>query len=349
MAVVMQGQHGQNLVFSNAAYNGLPASDAWMANSCLNPEVSHRSFGTEAAREPDPAAATAAVDSASDGMELPSISIAASPDSWSFQHFHDRVTHIILQGQHLTHTDTTYVTGREPDSPFVKALWNKLVPNAKQHVLHTREQHWPIRAKELIFSCRAPLVHPWFAQRLAEEAGVMGAQKPWADRKVILYCSRSRGLGGVMHNGGRSVTNEPAVINALETLLTVRADGERLEVFDLSQWEGDFDGMVDYFASQVRAVIGPHGGALVNINWASRATGVVEIMPSNLFSVAIYELAGTLGHRYGFMQSPSVNDQNDMTIDIPELMGIVSAVLNNEAGSESLQSAYMWNTNAHKL
>ena len=129
----------------------------------------------------------------------------------------------------------------------------------------------------------------------------------------------------------------------------MRADSERLEVFDLSQWAKDFDGMFDYFASQVRAVIGPHGGALVNINWASRATGVVEIMPSNLFSVAIYELAGTLGHRYGFMQSPSVNDHNDMTVDIPELMGIVSAVLNSEAGGDALQSTYMWNTNAHKL
>ncbi len=128
----VQGQHGQNLVFSNALYQGVPANDIWTAN-CMHPDVSHRGFGTDAADKAAPG----------DGMDFPSIAIAASPDSWSFQHFQDRVTHIILQGKHLTNTDTTYITGKEPASTVVSALWEKLVPGSKKRVLHTSAQRWP--------------------------------------------------------------------------------------------------------------------------------------------------------------------------------------------------------------
>jgi len=335
---ILQGQHGQNLVFGNASYNGRPGADSWTSNTCMHPEVSHKFFGTEAAN-------TAA---AKPGMDFPSISIAASPDSWSFQHFHDRVTHIILQGQHLRGTDTTYITGREPVSSIVSALWQKLVPDAKKRVLHTSAQSWPIRAKELIFSCRAPLIHPWFAQMLAEEVGVTKWQKPLSERKVVLYCSRARDKGGRMQNGGRQFTNDDAVIAALETLLTIRGQDERLEVYDISHWERDFDGMVRYFASNIRAIIGPHGGALVNLNWAARDTAVIEVMPSDFFSLALYEHASTLGQTYGFMQSPSVNPRNDMTVDIPELMGLVDSIIGKEREEGVLHAVYDWNTDMRK-
>ena len=334
----VQGQHGQNLVFGNASYKGLPAIDSWTSNSCMHPEVSHRAFGTEAAAE----------GAAAGGMEFPSISIAASPDSWSFQHFHDRVTHIILQGKHLTHADTRYITGREPVSDVVTALWDKLVPDADNRVVHTSAQSWPIHAKELIFSCRAPLIHPWFAQRLAEEAGVIKWQKPLLKRKTVLYCSRARGKGGRMQNGGRSFTNDNEVIAALETLLTIRGQGETLEVFDTSRWNGDFDSMIKHFAGDIRAIIGPHGGALVNLNWAPRDTAVIEVMPSDFFSLALYEHASTLGQTYGFMQSPSVNPRNDMTVDIPELMGLVDSIIGKERNGGVLQTVYEWNTDARK-
>lgn len=334
----MQGQHGQNLVFSNASYQGAPAIDRWTSNTCMHPEVSHRAFGTETAEE----AAT------SKGMDFPSISIAASPDSWSFQHFHDRVTHIILQGQHLTHPDTVYITGREPVSAVVTALWEKLVPGAKDRVLHTSAQSWPIRAKELVFSCRAPLIHPWFAQKLAEEAGVIKWQKPLADRKVVLYCSRASDKGGRMQNGGRQFTNDDDVIAAVETLLDIRGQGERLEVYDINKWSDKFDEMIKYFASNVRAIIGPHGGALVNLNWAPRDTAVIEVMPSDFFSLALYEHASTLGQTYGFMQSPSVNSRNDMTIDIPELMGLLDSIIGKEREGGVLQTVYEWKTDARR-
>lgn len=335
--LMSQGQQGQNLVFSNATYNGLPAMDSWDANSCMNPDVSHRTFGTQPPSEDLGA-----------GLELPSVSIVASPDSWSFQHFHDRVTHILLQGQHLTGPDTVYLTGLEPADSAVKALWQNLVPDAESHVMHSSEGSWPIRARELIFSCRAPLIHPWFAQRLAEEAGVLKWQKPWSERLVVLYCSRAQGKGGAMHNGGRSFTNDDAVITALDTLLAIRGEDERLEVFNVSQWGEDFDGMVQNFASNVRAIIGPHGGALVNLNWAPRDTAVIEVMPGDFFSLALYEHASILGQTYAFMQSPSVGPANDMTVDIPSLMGLIDSTIGKARGGGGLQASYDWNTDARR-
>jgi len=135
----------------------------------------------------------------------------------------------------------------------------------------------------------------------------------------------------------------------LGTLLTVRDQGERLEVYDVIKWNDNFDSMVQYFASNVRAIIGPHGGALVNLNWAPRDIAVIEVMPSDFFSLALYEQASVLGQTYGFMQSPSINPRNDMTVDIPELMGLVELSLGKERDGGVLHMVYEWHTDARKV
>lgn len=101
---------------------------------------------------------------------LPMVTIALSPDSYSFQHHLDRVTHIIAQGSHLfygTASDPYVVTGRK-GSKTVQRLW-ELLGYDKEHVLYGKEG---VEADTMVFSCRAVLIHPWLSLKALEFFGI---------------------------------------------------------------------------------------------------------------------------------------------------------------------------------
>jgi hypothetical protein len=130
--------------------------------------------------------------------------IATSPDSWSFQHFLDRITyapflpsfypllnsfhwcsHIVSQGAHLSRgrNSTEVVTGRA-GSDVVTEMWNMLGFTG-QHVHHAVGSDIRLAAKTLVFSCRAPLVHPWLSLRTLETFGLDPHGVPLAERKKV--------------------------------------------------------------------------------------------------------------------------------------------------------------------
>jgi hypothetical protein len=101
---------------------------------------------------------------------LQNVLIAVSPDSWSFQHHLDRVTHIVAQGSHLTYGSTAnpyVVTGRR-GSKNVQQLWERLGFD-EEHVLYRQDG---VEAERMIFSCRAVLIHPWLSLKTLEAFGV---------------------------------------------------------------------------------------------------------------------------------------------------------------------------------
>jgi hypothetical protein len=59
---------------------------------------------------------------------LPTVLIALSPDSYSFQHFLDRVTHVLTQGRHLSDSTSTplYVLTGRGGSKTVNELWSRM-------------------------------------------------------------------------------------------------------------------------------------------------------------------------------------------------------------------------------
>ncbi|KAF9026660.1 hypothetical protein BDZ89DRAFT_1067484 [Hymenopellis radicata] len=82
-------------------------------------------------------------------------------------------------------------------------------------------------------------------------------------RKKIVYASRSH--GGVS-NGGRRVLNEDVLLDAIREKLTERGQGEELVLFHEKTF-GSQEALMAWFHENVRAVIGPHGGALFNHRW----------------------------------------------------------------------------------
>lgn len=116
---------------------------------------------------------------------LPIVTIALSPDSYSFQHHLDRVTHIIAQGSHLFYDTTTHpyvVTGRR-GSETVQRFW-ELLGYDKEHVLYSKEG---VEADTMVFSCRAVLIHPWLSLKALEFFGIQHEVVSKTRNKVCSY------------------------------------------------------------------------------------------------------------------------------------------------------------------
>lgn len=100
--------------------------------------------------------------------------VVNTPDSWSFQHFLDRASHVITQAAHLSYNKPTpkVLTGRRPSGP-VSALWDRMGYSDRVH--ETRTQTHAIQAASLIWPCRSVLIHPYLSWRIAEMM-----RMPWA-------------------------------------------------------------------------------------------------------------------------------------------------------------------------
>ncbi|KAK0491801.1 hypothetical protein EDD18DRAFT_1334635 [Armillaria luteobubalina] len=305
--LVYKGQSGQNFVFGNISYRHSGGYDSWSAGSCMSDLVSSDAFKTY------------------DPLELlgrsnpPTIyrnaMLATSPDSYSFQHYLDRITHIVSQATHLIDgSDLPYViTGRQGNQ-FVQQLWERLGFD-NRHVLHSISTD--IYAESMIFSCRAVLVHPFLSLKTLEAFGIDSMKESSTRNKAsssvsIMYMSRSNDRA---KNGGRRVLNESELLDAIRVLLRERGKGEEIIVFDETQYSSASD-LFGYFNKNVLAVVGPHGGAMHHHRWAARGTLVIEMMPTTFTSMAIYEEVSVLSQTYAaLVVEPSSPGGRDMIVD----------------------------------
>ncbi|PBK99769.1 hypothetical protein ARMGADRAFT_918272 [Armillaria gallica] len=301
--VVYKGQSGQNFVFENVTYLSPKLYDRWADDACMAKLGSSEGIqpfdASEVVARPNPPTIY--------GTAM----VALSPESYAFQHHLDRITHIIVQGSHLTYgRETPYViTGRQGNG-FVKQLWKGLGFD-DGHVLYRARKD--ILAERMIFSCRTVLVHPWLSLKTLEAFGI-DYMKQSATRNKILYMSRSNRHTHT-RNAGRRVLNEPELLSAIETYLTERGKGEEVVIFS----EGMLDNVPEFFKwcnENVMAVIGPHGGAMYHHRWAARGTLVIEMMPTSYTSMAIFEEASVLSQTYAaLVVEPSSQGGTNMIID----------------------------------
>ncbi|KAK0501601.1 hypothetical protein EDD18DRAFT_1347681 [Armillaria luteobubalina] len=285
--IAYKGQSGQNFVFENVTYLSPKTYDRWADDACaakLGSSEGIQSFDASevmARPNPPPIYGTAMV--------------ALSPESYAFQHHLDRITHIIVQGSHLTYgRETPYViTGRQGNG-FVKQLWKGLGFD-DGHVLYRARKD--ILAERMIFSCRTVLVHPWLSLKTLEAFGI-DYMKPSTSR----------------NKDGESLTS----LNfSAPSKPTLQNEGKA------KKWSSFQEGMLDnvpgffkWCNDNVMAVIGPHGGAMYHHRWAARGTLVIEMMPTSYTSMAIFEEASVLSQTYAaLVVPPSSQGGTNMIID----------------------------------
>ncbi|KAB8304612.1 hypothetical protein EYC80_003988 [Monilinia laxa] len=259
--------------------------------------------------------------------------LANVPDSWSLQHFLDRAMRVV--GQAHPSKGTHIATGRK-SSPAVSDLWSTL-GYAPDTIIHNDTN---FVASKLIWSCRAPLAHPWLTRRslsLLHPDSLSGLSV--ADRKIVMYMTRSN---GITLNGGRRVVNEDLLLLELQRLLDRRGEGEVLQVFNHDDF-ADMKTLMKHFHLHVKAIIGPHGGALYHHLWTGPDTLVVEFQPISRPDLTFYESARLREQPYAVLMLDSLDDEHNMDVDIPAVIQILEDRLGSRATkNDTLRIVYDW-------
>ncbi|KAI8103543.1 hypothetical protein M9435_004878 [Picochlorum sp. BPE23] len=315
---VYPAQFGQNLVFENAQYTGIPPPDLWREDSCMGGgAASHKQFLNP-------------VNVSEIGDAYEALVIATVPDSWSWQHFLDRVTVIWSQAMlgaedSFKGDNITIVSGREPQQRV----------NELYEIMRVKHVHRVSRAvaKKVVFSCRAPLIHPFTSQRFNDLIG--WRPTPLKDRNVVLMMPRSH---------SRQIMNQDELNNRVEALLRMRGKDEVFQVFDQDQF-ADMVDIITFMRDRVKMVIGPHGGAMYNIRFASPAAALLEFMPTQRFQPVFWETARLFEHHYYFYFCESLNAQHNMVIEnLNEVVGWIDDILNAQEHSQlpAVEPQYDW-------
>ena len=314
---VYSTQYGQNLVFKNTGYFGNPKADIWSDTSCMGQSVPHVQFLDEK--------------NSSDAHEA--ILLATSPDSWSWQHFLDRVTTLWAQAMLIMNQEdiskVEIVSGNRPGQ-VVNELYDLL---GVKH-LHQVEQ---IEAKRLFFSCRTPLIHPFNIQKINEILGVKSY--PPHQRKVVLMMSRDD------ENLQRHILNQNELDTRVTSLLESRNKGEVFVPFKLNEFNKVED-IIKYISANVKMIISPHGGALLNARFASSSTAILEFMPRGRYRSVFWEQTHTLDQDYHVYFLDSLDASHNMKLDnLDEVIAWIDSILDSIDSQKPPRviPQYQWN------
>lgn len=192
----------------------------------------------------------------------------------------------------------------------------------------------------MLFPCRCPRLHPYNALRARELLNMDTRQVPLADRKVVLYMTRTK--TSQVYNGGRKVINEDQLLKRLESYLKKRGQGERIVLWDPAQYQKDMDGMVDFLSNHVRAFIGPESGAFWNYIWAGESTLHFQFVPRGRFSLMLWEEVALINQQSAVVIVDSVNKDDDMYVDPDDVMEILDKTLGVELTEPLVKPWHQW-------
>ena len=149
----------------------------------------------------------------------------------------------------------------------------------REHVIPLSE-FAAIRASRVRVAVRARGGHvnpPWLIRSLRE---VSGFEPPSEEPRRRIYVSR---LGALR----RPVSNEPAVIKALEQ--------SGFEIVDCSRMEVDSQRKI---FSEAQMIVASHGAALTNLAWCSPRSRIIEFLPDRHGNPCYSDFARMVGMRY---------------------------------------------------
>lgn len=131
-------------------------------------------------------------------------------------------------------------------------------------------------ARLLINPCRTPATHPvlwhdarriyWSLANLSESSGT-----PARDKFIYIHRTAQNSK-----NGGRFILNDEPFIEVLRQY--ANKSSLNFVLYDHSQLQGTVVNQIELFY-QARVIIGVHGGAQSNMNFAQPGTTLIEIMP----------------------------------------------------------------------
>lgn len=149
---------------------------------------------------------------------------------------------------------------------------------------------------------------------------------------------------GSTANPGRNVTNEPDVVSTISTFLQNRGRGEQLAHWSdiRPRFEGNLDGLVQYMWRNVSAIVGPHGGALMNHRFTGPETLLLEFLPTSRLSYLNFEETSILNQTYAaVVVEPVEGTPDDLVIDPADVVGLLETYL-GKPREEKMVLGYQW-------
>ena len=128
----------------------------------------------------------------------------------------------------------------------------------------------------MINPCRTPATHPdlWHnARRIYWSLANLSESNSLPSSDKFIYIQRTAGNS---KNQGRLILNEEPFIEILRQY--AKKSSLNFILYDHSKQDGNIVNQIRLF-SQARVIIGVHGGAQSNMNFAQPGTTIIEIMP----------------------------------------------------------------------
>ena len=245
------------------------------------------------------------------------------PDSHAFQLFVDGTLPKIAQAFGILRRKDVTLLLPKPRDKIITSILEKL-GIGKDRIVHSklRDRSTVYHADYLITTCITPPIHPVIWKKMRKLLDVHEYfTVPLRETKVLMLTRAGS------QNKGRNIVNS----EQMEAFLRQRYPGQ-VQVF-----EGGYDlhEAIQFFG-KVRIIIGPHGGAFFNMNFAPSSATIVEFVPHMAggedpghFSPAIvWAMAQMIGQTYWRIPCLRLNTKNDMRADMSKLEYILDQVDN---------------------
>ncbi|CAF3998688.1 unnamed protein product, partial [Rotaria sordida] len=266
------------------------------------------------------------------------------PDGWAFQHFADGVAPKLSHSRSYLdkYPDAKIILSRGPRfDRSVKEIWSMLGVEESSRIIHYTE-NMKVGARLLINPCRTPGIHP----RLWHDAremywSIANISKSLNENKRINFIYMQRTPSNV-NNGGRLILNEQPFIDLLKEYCL--KNSLNYIQYDHSKNLKNVKHHIELFYN-ARYIIGVHGGALVNMNFAQSGTTIIEIvafrsstsylpMTCSMFNpedlkacvgYMIYTQSQLLNQTY-WMLPTVVNNQGNMNVDLNRVKNLLQQI-----------------------
>jgi hypothetical protein len=317
-----KNQRGENIIYNNSMYYNYPPI-GWQDEHCMDYNYNPQFYSYMN-------------DISSCQKFVDKLVISHTPDSYSFQHILDRSNRVLLQNQHLWKNKSDVIfTSEVPHHsyPHGKFILDKLNVN-QFHNVNTNQK---VCAKQIIFSCKTPRIHPYQSLLLNSIMNINN-KISLTEKKIILYLSRT--TDKQTYNGGRKVINEAELIYYIKQLLTDRNKKERLIFYSdlVIEFNNDLSLIQKYISENVLCILGSHGGAWYHHRWAGENTLLIELLPSKHHAIYFWEESSMYNQRY-FPLIFDSQEHNDMIVNIEKVVNIMKdnlGILNDKSIIELL-------------
>ena len=238
------------------------------------------------------------------------------PEGYTFQHFLDGVLPKIIQAYDFIMLPGVKIAMDIPRDQIVYEMLMKLNITCNKIIFTTY-----VVSEVQINTCIAPPIHPTLWQKLRKQLGAPEyLSVRMRDAKVLLLTRAGS------YNAGRYMINYDSVVSYLHTRY-----GDAFHIF-----EGPYNlaKSIELF-SNTRLMIGVHGGALYNLNFAPIDTHIVEILPvlDDGFPVPYiahsiaWVMSQMLGQTFWRIHEPSVEGEwGDVVVRLSKLEKVLDKI-----------------------